>query len=177
MRIPNLCFLLCCPVLCQADGTPALCISASAALPYVGVCSVLVVFVFSLRLLFFSCPFISAFRRVSCVALAPPVGHRSACLIFRALCCCSLLSFSLLSFFYLAFRLVLSCHPSVGPSPRHMVGLCQQTATLSPRDSACALRACMKCFVSFYFLSFLFYSFLSFVFSPFCPSLPFFLQQ
>ena len=38
LRGPNLCYLLCSLVPCQVDGTPVVCISASAAPPYVRVC-------------------------------------------------------------------------------------------------------------------------------------------
>ena len=120
LRSPNICYLRCCPVPCQVDGTPVLCIAASAASPYVRVCFVFsdVCFLFHDYCYHF-CPSISAFPLVSCVVLAPPAGHKTACLVFRPLCRCSLLLF----YFFLVFHLVLSCRPSVGPSPRHIVGL------------------------------------------------------
>ena len=78
---------------------------------------VIFVFLFMITYYYF-CPSISAFPMV-CVVVAPPAGHRNAGLFFRALCRCIFLFFS----FFLAFRLVLSCRPSVGPSPRLIVGL------------------------------------------------------
>ena len=103
---------------------------------------------------------------VSCVVLAPPAGHRNPCLICRALCRCSLLFFS-----FRFFISVWSCRAVmllVHYLDKSWDWLCQQTATLSPRDSACTLRACMISYFCFLpFVSFLF------LFS-FLPLLPFF---
>ena len=166
MRNPNLCSLVCCPVPCQVDGTPVLCISASAASPYVGVCFVFSDDCFSLYdSCYYFCPFISTFPRVSRVGLAPPVGHRMLVWFFEL--CVAALFFSFLFYFFLAFRLVLSCHPSVGPSPRHIVGLIVP-ANNNLVPSGLGLRACMKFLFRFSFLS----SLLNFApFAPFCPSL------
>ena len=100
---------------------------------------------------------VSAFSRVSCVVLGPPAGHRNVGVVFLffvfvfvALCSCPLL------FFFLAFRLVLSWRSSVGPHLDISWHLSyQQTAALSPRNSACALSACLFWFgvVSFLFFS------------------------
>ena len=60
-------------------------------------CCVFISFLsFSFFLFAFFCPSISAFPRVSCVALASPAGHRNTCWGFRALCRCSLLLFFVL---------------------------------------------------------------------------------
>ena len=70
--------------------------------------------------------------------------------------------------FFLVLRLVLSCRPSVGPSPRHIIGLIPPAnSNLFPPGLACALRACMKFLFRFSFLSFL-------CLFLFCPFLPFF---
>ena len=101
MRNTNLCSLLCCPVPCQVDGAPVLCISASLHNPVFEfvLSSVILVSLFYDHCCHL-CPSISAFPRVSCVVVAPPAGHRNAGLVFRAL--------SLLSSFLFFF----SCIPS-----------------------------------------------------------------
>ena len=127
----------------------------------------LVMFVFLFYNCYHFCPSISAFPRVSCVVLAPPAEHKNVC--FFELCVAALF-FSFLFFsFFLAFSLVLSCRPSVGPSPRHIIGLIQPAnSNLFPPGIACALHACMKFLFRFSFLSVP-----VFFFAPFCPFLPF----
>ena len=72
MRNPNLCSLLCCPVPCQVDGNPVLCISVSAASPCVQVWYFFryVCFLFCDYFCHF-CLFISAFPRRSRVSSLP----------------------------------------------------------------------------------------------------------
>ena len=84
----------------------------------------------------------------------------------------SLLS-SFFLFCFLAFRLVLSCPPSVGPSPRHIIGLIVP-ANSNRVPSGLGLRpARMHKVFRFGFLSFLFFSSFSFLpfFALFCRSL------
>ena len=167
MRNPNLCSLLCCPVPCPLDDTPVLCTSASAASPHGRVCLVfgeLLFYLYYCSSCF--CPPISAFPWVSCVVLAPPAGHKNAGLVFRALCRCSLLFFSFL--FFRPFRLVLSCRPSVGLSPGHIIELIVPVnSNLVPSGLGLRLAPMHD-----YFLLRL--SFLSLIFFFFCPFLPFF---
>ena len=170
MGNPNPCSLLYCPVPYQVDGAPVLCIAAAAASPYGRVCFIFNDVCFSLcDSCCCFCPSTSASPRVSCVVLAPPAGHRNACffeLYVAALFFCFVL-FCLVLFF-LVLRLVLSCRPSVGPSPRDIIGLIPPAnSNLFPPGLACALRACMKFLFRFSFLSFL-------CLFLFCPFLPFF---
>ena len=161
------------PIPWQVDGTPVLCISASAASSDVRVSFVFSDVCFYLHDCCYIFPFISAFSRVSCVVLAPPAGHRNTCLEFRALCRCSLVLYQvflvLLFFYSVAFRLVLPYRPSVGPLPRHIVGLVVP-ADSNLVSSGLGLRSARMhevfCFVFLSFLSFLF-----FFFALFCPSL------
>ena len=66
---------------------------------------------------------VSAFPWISCVVVAPPAGHGNAGFVlvfassfFSSVC-------PLLFFSCLVFRLVLSCRPSVGPSPGQIIRL------------------------------------------------------
>ena len=163
------------PIPWQVDGTPVLCISASAASSDVRVSFVFSDVCFYLHDCCYIFPFISAFSRVSCVVLAPPAGHRNTCLEFRALCRCSLVLYQvflvLLFFYSVAFRLVLPYRPSVGPLPRHIIGL------IVPANSnrvpvGLGLRpARMHKDFCFGFLSIHFFPFFSFLFfhRPFLP--------
>ena len=85
--------------------------------------------------------------------------------------CVVALFFSFLVLLFLAFRLVLSCRPSVGPSPRHIVLLIvPANSNLVP--SRFGLRpARMLPVFCFFFLAF--FSFLWFS-PPFSPPLPLF---
>ena len=170
MRNPHLCSLLCCPVPCHVDVTPVLCISASAASPYVRVCFVSSNACFSLYgylYCYYFCPFISTFSRVFSVVVAPPAGHINAFFSSSV----SLLSSFILLFFFLpsvwscrAFLLLIR-------SPRHIIGLIVPgNNNLVP--SGLGLRHARMHEV-FCFVSFLFYSFLL---GPFCSFMPVFVQ-
>ena len=102
--------------------------------------------------------FISAFPGVSCVVLAPPAGHGNTCSAFRALC-----RYSLISFLFFSWLL------SVGPSPRHIIGLIVP-ANSNRVPSGLGLRPARmhEVFVSVSFPSSCFILFL------FCPFWPFF---
>ena len=108
LRNPNRCYLLCYPVPCQVDGTPVLCISASAASPYARVCSVFSDLCFYLYdYCYCCCPSISAFPRFSCVVLAPPAGHTVEVIVwFFELCVAALFFFLFLPSFW-SYRAVL----------------------------------------------------------------------
>ena len=133
----------------KAMVPPVLCISTSSASPYVW----LWWFVVSA----------SAFTWVFCVVLAPPAGHRNA---------------GLVCFFapFLAFRLVLSCSPDVGPLPGHIIGLIvPANSNLGTRPAPCAPARWIwfRLFPSFLWSYFHFLSVIS-VLAPFLPFLPFF---
>ena len=123
MRNPNLCPLLCCPVPCQDDGTPVLCISALAASPYVRVFFSFsdVCFIFMIIGFIFAPPFLPS---LGFLCRPCPTSWTKKCLVcVRALCRCSFFCFFCFLFFFPAFRLVWSCRPPLGPSPRHIIGL------------------------------------------------------
>ena len=66
----------------------------------------------------------------SCVVHGPPAGHGTPRFIL-----------GLRLFPLVLFRLAVLCRPSVGHSADHKDRSCQQIATLSPPDLACALQA------------------------------------
>ena len=166
---------------------PELCISASAASPYVQVYFVFVIFVLSYCYCFLAS--VCAFPWVSCVALAPPTGHRNAGFVFVfVFCFCFVFVLSLFCFVFaflalclyplcffccvFVFRLGLSCRPSLGPSPGHIIGLIVPTnSNLVP--SGLGLRPEHMLILVSVFLPSLFFSF-PFCFLPFlslgCPS-------
>ena len=124
---------------------PVLCISASAASSHPMLCSPFVVFLCSFLLSYLYWGEGSALRLYLPLGLlcrpcfAPPAGHINPGFVF----CFLFSAVSALFFSFPVFRLVLTCRPSVGPSPGHIIGLIvPANTTLSPRDSACALCAC-----------------------------------
>ena len=88
--------------------------------------------------------------------------------------CVVALFFSFLVLLFLAFRLVLSCRPSVGPSPTHIVRLIvPANSDLVPSGLGLRSASMHEVFVSFFFPFFCFVFFFPFMplFALFCPSL------
>ena len=122
-----------------------------------------------------TCSSVSAFLWVSCVVLAPPAGHRIVGSVFCSFFYIRFSGLLLLLIFFRAFRLVLSCRPSVGPSGHIMGLIVPANSNLVP--SGFGLRPeRIHYFIGFVFLSFVYFHFLSFsfLFTPplalFCPS-------
>ena len=114
MRNPNLCSLVCCPVPCQVDGTPVLCISASAALPYVRVCFVVGDVSFSL---YDDCYYFAPLSLPSLGSLVPSLPHQLDIQIlvrFFELCVAALL---FVFFSFLGFGLLGLCISASAASP------------------------------------------------------------
>ena len=126
-------------------------------------------FIFMIRLLVLFLPLHFCLPRGACVVPAPLAGQRNAWFVFELYVAVSFLFF-FFSFSFPAFRLVWSCRPSVGPSPRHIIGLIVP-ANSNRVPSGLGLRPARmhKVFVS------VFFPFCSFLFAlvlPFCcPSL------